>query len=277
MKHTMRVDLPPPETLLPAGTWCALLAQRIAQTSAIEWQVRVRGSIAATGDPRPRWCNGIPIPRPVAWPGLGEDDYCLSSQDIARWLASMGFLVTHADAVPEPPPAAVVPADATEAESVSTAQADVAPATSQSALVGGSSDAPPAPAVAATDEEHRGASASPPAVSTSDIAAAFDGIKWSRADWAANLQKGDATSGWLVAARVQRGQPGPDRPSTWDPVLLGAQLVQKGVMNAAGRPLTKTEISALLRDRFATVPCFRPWHRAWLSHEEVLRSFGDIK
>jgi hypothetical protein len=126
--------------------------------------------------------------------------------------------------------------------------------------------------------ESRDVVSGPPPVSTSDIAAAFADIKWTREDWPRNLGKGDATSDWLESALIQRGRPGRGRPSTWDPVRLGSLLVQKGIPgNDGAPPPTKTDVARMLRDRFATVPCLRAWHRAWLSQEESLREYEVIK
>lgn len=71
------------------------------------------------------------------------------------------------------------------------------------------------------DEETRDPDTGLPAISTSDIAAAFHGIQWSRGQWVTALNKGKALSEWLEPALVERGKPGGGRrQSKWNPVKI---------------------------------------------------------
>ena len=92
----------------------------------------------------------------------------------------------------------------------------------------------------------------PPPLTTSDIAFCFDGIRWSDAEWRKPL--GDKPK-WLkscVAIPAQRGV----SETRWNPVLIGAALLQNG--HAQDRTI---------RARFQTKPLLMPWLEAWKTYE----------
>jgi hypothetical protein len=235
-----------------AGGWCQLLAERIANTSSIEWTMRVQRSVLDANTPRARFDSGIPMARHQIGAG---DLFWFSAVDVAAWLVGMGFMVTHEQDGPHPFTEVTTPEPPGEKE------------------LQASHDEP-------TQEMPAGATDSgPPPVSGPEIAAAFDGIKWGREQWLTALNKGDAAPQWLASARTVRGQSGRrDKPSKWDPVHIASSLVQDGIPAVPpGRCApTKTQVAAMLRNRFAQVPSLRLWHRQWISHEEMLREMGVI-
>lgn len=250
---SMRVALWPAETLQPLGAWAASLAQSIADSTSIEWNMRLQACVYRGEGPRPRFPNGVPIPRHQV--GAGGSPW-FSAADVASWLAAMGFVVTHEEAMQQAP----------QATSPDLADEDSA---------GASQDA----AGCEADEEARAGDTRLPPVSTGDIASAFDGLKWCRRDWVQNLNKGDALAQWLERSLLVRGQPGRrDRPSKWDPLRIASSLVQDGIPAIPpGRCApTRTQVAQMVRERFAKTPCLVPWHREWLSHEAFLREEAVI-
>ncbi|NML43510.1 hypothetical protein HHL11_07105 [Ramlibacter sp. G-1-2-2] len=97
--HTMRLALPPADALLSAGAWAQLLAQRITDSSTIEWLLRFQGVVHGGDGPRPRYPNGVPVARHQLVAGGSP---WFSSADVAAWLAGMGFVAFH-EAEIEPP------------------------------------------------------------------------------------------------------------------------------------------------------------------------------
>lgn len=88
---------------------------------------------------------------------------------------------------------------------------------------------------------------------TGQMAAAFDGLRYQAEAWKKPL--GDVPK-WLKACRVTAGQRG-GAPATWNPVLIGAWLLQAGFVKPRS-----------VRAKFQTVPLLRPWLDAWLTYEQ---------
>lgn len=113
-----------------------------------------------------------------------------------------------------------------------------------------------APTADDVKDEHRGSSDSPsdnPApLKTSDIAYCFDGIRWSEKEWRKPL--GDRRK-WLEPCIVIPGQRGV-RETLWNPVLIGATLVNNG--HAKPRSI---------RAKFQTKPQLSAWLDTWKTYE----------
>jgi hypothetical protein len=96
-ESTMHVRLPDPATLLHNGAWCQLLAQRIPNTSSMEWAMRIGRSVAEQNMPPARFDSGIAMGRSqVGWGTIGDSGYWFASEDIAKWLTDCHqYTVTH--------------------------------------------------------------------------------------------------------------------------------------------------------------------------------------
>jgi hypothetical protein len=103
-----------------------------------------------------------------------------------------------------------------------------------------------APALAGT------ASDGPLALTTSDIAFCFDGVRWSEKEWRKPL--GDKRK-WLQNCVVTPGQQGVSQ-TRWNPVLIASWLVRNGHARANS-----------IRARFQTKPQLKPWLEAWKTYE----------
>lgn len=97
IESTMHVRLPDPATLMHNGAWCQLLAQRIPNTSSMEWAMRIGRSVAEQNMPPARFDSGIAMGRSqVGWGALGDSGYWFTSEDIAKWLTEFHqYTVTH--------------------------------------------------------------------------------------------------------------------------------------------------------------------------------------
>lgn len=88
---------------------------------------------------------------------------------------------------------------------------------------------------------------------TGDIAHSFVGLRWITEDaWKKPL--GDKPK-WLAACVVVPGSRGV-RETSWNPVLIGAALVDKGHVKQNS-----------VRARFQTMPLLQPWLEAWKTYE----------
>lgn len=92
----------------------------------------------------------------------------------------------------------------------------------------------------------------PLALATGDIAFCFDGIRWSEKQWRKPL--GDKPK-WLRACIVIPGVQGVSE-TRWNPVLIGAAMVQNGYVSARS-----------VRARFQSKPQLAPWLDAWKTYE----------
>lgn len=93
----------------------------------------------------------------------------------------------------------------------------------------------------------------PPPVATGDVAHAFDGLRgWSEKAWKDTL---GSPPKWLDACIAIRGQRGV-RETRWNPVLIGAVLVDKGHAKQNN-----------IRARFQTRPQLQAWFEAWKTYE----------
>lgn len=93
--------------------------------------------------------------------------------------------------------------------------------------------------------------ATPHPVTTGDIAFAFDGLRWTELQWRKTL--GNKPK-WLAQCVAIPGQQGVSE-TRWNPVLIGAALVEKGVSQRS------------VRARFQTKPQLQPWLDSWRTHE----------
>ncbi len=92
----------------------------------------------------------------------------------------------------------------------------------------------------------------PAPMTTGDIAHCFDGLYWNETKWKSNLGKNPK---WLFNCVVIPGQRGV-RPTHWNPVSIGAALVQKG--HATTRNV---------RAKFQSVNLLNPWLDTWKTYE----------
>jgi hypothetical protein len=89
-------------------------------------------------------------------------------------------------------------------------------------------------------------------LSTGDVAHAFDGLRYSEAQWKKPL--GDKPK-WLQACVAIPGRRGVSE-TRWNPVRIGAALVQGGHVDARR-----------VRAKFQTRPALIPWLDAWKTYE----------
>ena len=89
-------------------------------------------------------------------------------------------------------------------------------------------------------------------LTTGDIAHSFDGLKWTEEKWKKPL--GDIPK-WLEACRVSPGRQG-IAEALWNPVLVGAALVNQHKLNARS-----------VRAKFQTKPALKPWCELWKDYE----------
>jgi len=92
----------------------------------------------------------------------------------------------------------------------------------------------------------------PTPLTTGQIAAGFDQLHWTAAQWKKPL--GDVPK-WLKDCRVISGIRGV-REAQWNPVLIGAHLVRQGHAKARS-----------VRAKFQISPPLRPWLEAWKTYE----------
>ncbi len=111
--------------------------------------------------------------------------------------------------------------------------------------------ATPAPVV--PDSASNAPAMNPPPVATGDIAHAFDGLRgWNEKAWKDTL---GSPPKWLEACIALRGERG-KREHHWNPVFIGAALVDKGHARANN-----------IRARFQTKPQLSAWLEAWKTYE----------
>jgi len=114
----------------------------------------------------------------------------------------------------------------------------------------------PAPAGAADDaapQRNRNDKCNKPtALTTGQIAAGFDRLRWTTEQWKKPL--GDVPK-WLKGCRVVSGIRGVSE-AQWNPVLIGAALVIK--RHASARSV---------RAKFQSSPPLKPWLEAWKTYE----------
>lgn len=96
------------------------------------------------------------------------------------------------------------------------------------------------------------ASNAPLPLATREIAACFDGIRWSEREWKKPL--GDKPK-WLRPCVAIPGQQGVSE-TRWDPVKIAAWLVHNEYTQARS-----------IRARFQTKPLLRPWLEEWKTYE----------
>jgi len=136
------------------------------------------------------------------------------------------------------------------AQSVQPATQAAPPASSAAA------DVQPAPDGAADDAEPQrkrdDKCNKPTALTTGQIAAGFDGLRWTAERWKKPL--GDVPK-WLKNCRVISGIQGV-KEAQWDPVLIGAHLVRQGHAKARS-----------VRAKFQSSPPLKPWLEAWKTYE----------
>lgn len=186
----MQVLLPPAASLMSTGHWCHLLASRIANTSSIEWAMRLQRSASTSRVLQARFNSGIPMERHQV--GTGTSPW-FSAADVAAWFAGMGYTVVHEE----------VSAEATPAEPVTLAAPE-----------------------AAQESEHPPSALNTRAwhLSSPEVAQAFADLRgWKQDVWASKC--GDPPD-WLAAARVIPGQRGVTA-ATWDPVQIANALVDR--------------------------------------------------
>jgi hypothetical protein len=92
----------------------------------------------------------------------------------------------------------------------------------------------------------------PPPLTTSDIASAFAGLRWSEAEWKKPL--GDKPK-WLAACVSVPGSQGSIQ-TRWNPVCIGGALIFNGHVQARS-----------VRARFQTNHLLRHWLDAWKTYE----------
>ena len=100
------------------------------------------------------------------------------------------------------------------------------------------------PVVAASD--------GPAPLTTGDIAHCFAGLRWDESGWKKPL--GDKPK-WLAGCVVIPGQKGVSE-RRWNPVFIGAALVQQGHVKARN-----------VRAKFQTVDLLKPWLDVWKTYE----------
>lgn len=98
----------------------------------------------------------------------------------------------------------------------------------------------------------KSASDGPAPLTTGDIAHCFDKLRWSESEWRKPL--GDKPK-WLSECVAVPGQRGVSE-TRWNPVLIGAALVQQGHVQ-----------SRSVRSKFQTVDLLKPWLDAWNTYE----------
>lgn len=103
-----------------------------------------------------------------------------------------------------------------------------------------------------TPDDAEPAAGGPRPLTTGDIAFSFDGLHWTVEKWKKPL--GDKPK-WLRACIVIPGARGTSE-TRWNPVLIGAALVQQGHANIRS-----------VRAKFQTVPLLKPWLDAWKTYE----------
>ena len=131
-----------------------------------------------------------------------------------------------------------------------TTESQVKPAQSASAPP---HEPPPAPATTAPAESVQAAPADAPCpLTTSDIAYCFAGLRWDEQGWKKPL--GDKPK-WLQSCIAIPGKRGVHE-TRWNPVLIGAALVQDG----HAKPNS-------VRARFQSKPQLSPWLEAWKTYE----------
>lgn len=89
-------------------------------------------------------------------------------------------------------------------------------------------------------------------LTSSDLASCFDGLHWNEKEWKKPL--GDKPK-WLQACVLIHGSRGKSQ-THWNPVLIGAALVQQG--HAQVRTV---------RSKFQTVHLLKPWLDSWKTYE----------
>lgn len=113
--------------------------------------------------------------------------------------------------------------------------------------------APTAPATdAATPAPVAIVSDGPTPLTTGDIAYCFAGLRWDESAWKKPL--GDKPK-WLLRCVAIPGQQGVSE-TRWNPVLIGAELVQQGHVKARS-----------VRAKFQTVDLLSPWLDDWKTYE----------
>ena len=110
--------------------------------------------------------------------------------------------------------------------------------------------AEPAPESTAQDEPAK--NPEPPPLTTGDIASAFDGLRWTEAEWKKPL--GDKPK-WLAACVSIPGRRG-SIETRWNPVCIGGALIFSGHVQARG-----------VRARFQTNHLLHHWFDAWKTYE----------
>ena len=117
----------------------------------------------------------------------------------------------------------------------------------------GAAQAVPAPVITivASDDVKPG-NDGPLPLTTGDIAFSFDGLHWEAQQWKKPL--GDKPK-WLQACIAIPGARGTSE-TRWNPVLIGAALVQQGHTQARN-----------VRAKFQTVHLLNPWLDAWKTYE----------
>lgn len=92
----------------------------------------------------------------------------------------------------------------------------------------------------------------PTPLTTGDIAHCFDSLRWNESEWKKPL--GDKPK-WLAECVAIPGQRGVSE-TRWNPVLIGAALVQQGHATARN-----------VRSKFQTVDLLKPWFEVWKTYE----------
>ena len=92
----------------------------------------------------------------------------------------------------------------------------------------------------------------PTPLTTGDIAYCFAGLRWDESAWKKPL--GDKPK-WLLRCVAIPGQQGVSE-TRWNPVLIGAELVQQGHVKARS-----------VRAKFQTVDLLSPWLDDWKTYE----------
>lgn len=92
----------------------------------------------------------------------------------------------------------------------------------------------------------------PPPLTTGDIASAFDGLRWSEAQWKKPL--GDKPK-WLAACVAIPGRRG-SFETRWNPVHIGGALISQGHVQ-----------SRSVRAKFQTNPLLQLWLETWKTYE----------
>jgi hypothetical protein len=110
----------------------------------------------------------------------------------------------------------------------------------------------PAPEQNTATPAGAGASVGPAPLTTGDIAHCFDGLRWGESEWRKPL--GDKPK-WLSECVAIPGRQGVSE-TRWNPVLIGAALVQQGHVKARN-----------VRAKFQTVDLLKPWLDEWKTYE----------